>query len=155
MLDAGCGTGNYTIELARHMAHVTAFDMNDAMLGEARVKVHAAGLGQNVEFRSGQLLDLPFAAADFDMVMFNQVLHHLEPLNEVGFNNHLHAINEAARVLRRGGVVLINTCSKAQIADGYWYYSLAPNARSRCLERTIGSSAFMKTKLTCYLAFAV
>lgn len=140
VLDAGCGTGNYTIELARHGVHVTAFDINEAMLGEARAKVQAEDLDQNVEFHSGQLLDLPFADAEFDVVMFNQVLHHLEPLDNVGFINHTRAVNEAARVLRKDGLVLINTCSKAQIADGYWYYSLAPDARNRCLERTIGAS---------------
>jgi len=140
ILDAGCGTGNYTIELARHGAHVTAFDINEAMLAEARTKVKDAGLEQLVEFRSGQLLDLPFADASFDAVMFNQVLHHLEPLDEVGFTNHHQTINEAARVLRKDGAIMINTCSKAQIERGYWYYSLIPDARTRCLERTIGAS---------------
>jgi ubiquinone/menaquinone biosynthesis C-methylase UbiE len=139
LLDAGSGTGNYTLELAPHIAHITAFDMNDDMLGEARTKVQTAGLGNKVDFQAGQLLDLPFENESFDVVMFNQVLHHLEPMGEPGFANHQRAIIEAARILRKGGVILINACSKAQMRDGYWYYSLIPNARDRGTERTIGT----------------
>ena len=80
LLDAGCGTGNYTLELAPHVAHITAFDMNDAMLGEARTKTQTAGLSDKVDFHAGQLLNLPFENESFDVVMFNQVLHHLEQI---------------------------------------------------------------------------
>ncbi len=140
LLDAGCGTGNYTLQLAPHVAHITAFDMNDAMLGEARTKVQTAGLSDKVDFHAGQLLNLPFENEQFDVVMFNQVLHHLEPMGEPGFTNHQRAIVESARVLRKGGVILINTCSKAQMQDGYWYYALIPQARDRGTERTIGAA---------------
>ena len=72
LLDAGCGTGNYALEMARHVGQVTALDMNQQMLAKARTKAAAVPHGDRIEFRHGQLLDLPFADASFDAVMFNQ-----------------------------------------------------------------------------------
>lgn len=139
VLDAGCGTGNYALVLARHVGHVTALDINERMLAEAHAKAVAAQLGDRIEFRSGELLDLPFDAGSFNAVMFNQVLHHLEQLDESGFERHRSAISEAARVLRKGGIILINACSRAQMQRGFWYHALIPGANRRGLDRTIGS----------------
>ncbi|MGI9413238.1 MAG: methyltransferase domain-containing protein [Hyphomicrobiales bacterium] len=80
VLDAGCGTGNYALEIARHVGHVTAFDFNERMIAEARTKAAGAKLNDRIAFRAGKLPALPFEPGSFDAVMFNQVLHHLEPL---------------------------------------------------------------------------
>ena len=139
MLDAGCGTGNYALEMARHVGQVTALDMNQQMLAEARTKAAAVPHGDRIEFRNGQLLDLPFADGSFDAVMFNQVLHHLARPGEAGFPGCRGALQQAARVLRPGGVVFVNMCSRTQMRRGFWYASLIPEARDRVIERTIPS----------------
>ena len=139
MLDAGCGTGNYALAMARHVGQVTALDMNQQMLVQARTKAAAVPHGDRIEFRDGQLLDLPFADASFDAVMFNQVLHHLALPGEAGFVGYRGALKQAARVLRPGGVVFVNICSRTQMRRGFWYASLIPEARDRVIERTIPS----------------
>lgn len=139
VLDAGCGTGNYTFALAQHVRHVTAIDANQQMLLEARRKAAQKELVQKVTIEIGSLPELPFGDNSFDAVMFNQVLHHLEPLGPTEFKNHRAALLEASRVLRRGGIVLISGCSRRQMSGGFWYHALIPDARSRALARTIGS----------------
>jgi len=139
ILDAGCGTGNYTLALAPHVARVTGIDMNARMLAEAGRKAEASALADKVSFRRGELPDLPFADASFDAVMFNQVLHHLEPPGTQDFARHARAIAEAARVLRPGGLVLINACSPRQVREAFWYYALIPEACRQVCARMIGT----------------
>ncbi|MFQ5622855.1 MAG: class I SAM-dependent methyltransferase, partial [Paracoccaceae bacterium] len=131
VLDAGCGTGNYALALAPHVGRVTALDRNPRMLDEARAKAAAGGGG--IEFRQGELLDLPLAAESFDVVMFNQVLHHLEPPGATGFPGFRGAIAEAARVLRAGGLVFINACARRQMRRGFSYHALIPGAARKGL----------------------
>ena len=139
VLDAGCGTGNYMLALAAHVGHVTALDMNEEMLAEARQKATRAQLDEKIEFVADQMLDLPFEDGSFDAVMFNQVLHHLDPEEKSGFENLRGAMAEAARVVGNDGLIFINACSRVQMQRGYWYYSLIPGARQRGLDRTIGT----------------
>jgi len=141
ILDAGCGTGNYALALAPRVGCVTGLDLNEQMLTQARRKAVASGLTDKVLFQSGELPKLPFTDGTFDAVMFNQVLHHLEPLGSTEFQHHVQVINEASRVLRKGGLVLINACSTTQMMEGFWYHSLIPEASRRGLARTIGTNA--------------
>jgi ubiquinone/menaquinone biosynthesis C-methylase UbiE len=141
ILDAGCGTGNYALALAPRVGCVTGLDLNEPMLTKAREKAVASELADKTAFQLGELPELPFADGTFDAVMLNQVLHHLEPLGSIEFHNHVHVINEAARVLRKGGLVMINACSRAQMKEAYWYHSLIPEASRRGLTRTIATDA--------------
>ena len=139
VLDAGCGTGNYASAIASVVGAVTGLDVNKEMLGEAKKKAEERGLREKLSLQVGELPDLPFEDETFDVVMFNQVLHHLEPLGSHDLMNHRRAIAEASRVLRRGGLILINACSTAQMQRGFWYHALIPQASSRGLERTISN----------------
>lgn len=123
VLDAGCGTGNYSVALLPHVGRIEAVDMNEGMIEVASRKLS----GENISFHESPIDDLPFEDSTFDGVMINQVLHHL-PENGDGFSAHRRVIAEFARVLKPGGVLTINTCSQAQLEHGYWYYSLIPEA---------------------------
>jgi ubiquinone/menaquinone biosynthesis C-methylase UbiE len=98
-LDAGCGTGFLSLELAARGHRVTAIDFAPAMLAEARRK--AAERGAPIRFEEADAEQLPFAAGSFDLVISRHVLWTLP--HPVG------AIDEWIRVLRpRGRLAVID-----------------------------------------------
>src|ERR1700738_4317775 len=92
-LDAGCGTGFLSLELAGRGHRVTGIDFAPAMLAEAKKKAAAQSLA--IRFEEADAEQLPFPAASFDLVMSRHVLWTL-PHPEA-------AIDEWIRVLRPGG----------------------------------------------------
>ena len=79
LLDAGCGTGNYTATLAPYFSRVEAVDMSPEMLDVARAKLAKLVSSGKVCFHQGLIDDLPIASDSVDAVMLNQVLHHHTP----------------------------------------------------------------------------
>ena len=125
VLDAGCGTGGYAAAVAPHVGSMTLVDANPEMLATAGAKFAD---DPSVDLCQSALADLPFEDDTFDAVMVNQVLHHLGDEEGGAWEHHGTAIAELSRVLRRGGVLTVNTCSQAQLDRGYWYYALIPEA---------------------------
>jgi len=68
ILDAGCGTGQLTAEIAARGARVTGLDRSRAMLAEARRSF------PHLPLVEGDIAALPFRAA-FDAVFSNAALH--------------------------------------------------------------------------------
>jgi SAM-dependent methyltransferase len=99
-LDVGCGTGGITVELARRGFDVTGIDHSPAMMEVARRKVEALPGDVKVDFRSGDVRDLPFEDASFDLLTCQGVLHHLTDVAE--------AVREFARVLAPSGVFYLS-----------------------------------------------
>jgi len=56
VLDAGCGAGQMTAELAARGGSVVAVDISPALIAIARARM-APGLAQRVDFRAGDMLD--------------------------------------------------------------------------------------------------
>lgn len=96
LLDVGCGPGTLTADLARRVAPGTAIglDRAESVLEEAR-----ASTEENVRFATGDVYDLPFANAAFDVVHAHQVLQHL--------SDPVAALREMNRVCRPDGVVAV------------------------------------------------
>lgn len=136
VLDAGCGTGNYSRALLGHVRHITAVDLNPAMLEQARSKF-TAGEQKRIEFHQSSIERLPFDSATFDALMINQVMHHIDDRAEDGYPRVGGILQEFARVLKPGGVVVINTCSHQQLRHGFWYYSLIPEEMARMCDRHV------------------
>jgi len=97
VLDFGCGHGMAAVVLARHGARVTAFDLSQGYLDEARRRARANEVTIDFVAADGQLL--PFADASFDRICGNAVLHHLDLVR---------AARELYRVLRPGGVAVFS-----------------------------------------------
>src|SRR3954452_8070334 len=126
VLDAGCGTGNYSDALLHYVGRIEAVDMNAGMLEVAARKL--AWAGDRISFHSSGIEELPFEDATLDGVMINQVLHHLPDDASKGFPAHRQVFREFARVLKPDGVLVVNTCSQEQLRHGYWHYTLIPEA---------------------------
>lgn len=135
VLDAGCGTANYSAALLDHVGRIIAVDRSAGMLAAARQKLAAPAKDGRTAFAQASIETLPLPDASVDGVMVNQVLHHLPDDAGAGFPRHRQVLQELVRVLRPGGALIINSCSHAQIEAGFWPYHLIPEARSAVIRR--------------------
>lgn len=72
MLDVGCGTGGYSIPLAKQFAiKLTGIDVSKEMLARARSK-HSNG-----NWILGDIESIDFEENSFDVVLMSYVLHHM------------------------------------------------------------------------------
>ncbi len=69
VLDAGGGTGKWSIPIAKRGLNVVLFDISQDMLNVASIKVRENGLESNVSFRKGDVCYLPFDDNSFDFVL--------------------------------------------------------------------------------------
>ena len=152
LLDAGCGTGNYARALLPHVARIEALDRSDGMLEVAGRKLADAVADGRVVLHRGSIEALPLADASVDGVMINQVLHHLADQPDAGWPAHRRVFGECTRVLRPGGVLVIDTCSHAQTESGFWTFHLIPRARAEILQRLMPLDALETALGACGIA---
>ena len=97
VLDAGCGMGYGSAELARVAASVVGVDISGETVASAREHYDLP----RVTFLQGSCAALPFRAAAFDLVVAFEVIEHLKEWRDF--------LREARRVLAPGGQCLIST----------------------------------------------
>jgi 2-polyprenyl-3-methyl-5-hydroxy-6-metoxy-1,4-benzoquinol methylase len=100
-LSIGCGNGVKEIRWAAtgRFARIDAFDIAPEAIRAAKAGAAAAGLSELVRFAVGDLFELD-AEELYDVVIFEDALHHLSPLDG--------ALERVERLLRPGGHVVIN-----------------------------------------------
>ncbi|MBB5049729.1 magnesium-protoporphyrin O-methyltransferase [Rhodopseudomonas rhenobacensis] len=76
LLDAGCGTGALSIEVARRGAHVVAIDLSPTLVEVARERIPADVDPALIDFRSGDMLDPKAGEFDF-VVAMDSLIHYL------------------------------------------------------------------------------
>lgn len=94
VLDLACGTGDITYEIAARGADATGLDVTIRMLELANAKRS----GAPVHFLAGDMMALPFAAAQFDVVTSGYGIRNVPTIQP--------ALSEIHRVLRPGGLFL-------------------------------------------------
>ncbi|CPR21477.1 MULTISPECIES: ArsR/SmtB family transcription factor [Filomicrobium] len=98
LVDLGTGTGRTLELLAERYQRAVGIDINQAMLAYARSKIDNAGL-RNAQVRHGDIYNLALMPDEADVVVMHQILHYL--------SDPQRALDEAARILRPGGRLLI------------------------------------------------
>jgi len=112
--DLGAGEGAFSLLLAQRAKKVIAVDTSAKMIEVAREQALRNGV-KNVEFRLGDMEEVPIKAATVDLVWISQSLHHaLHPGR---------ALAEANRILRPGGRIVILDLVKHRFEEARELYA--------------------------------
>lgn len=104
LLDIGCGTGNYALEMARNGFSVEGIDFSSGMLKKAREKALAEGLG--ISFLKADFnKTLPFRSSPFDGAICAATLQCVD--------DPLHFLREISRIIVPRGLIFIASVSKS------------------------------------------
>lgn len=98
LVDLGTGTGRMLEIFGPRAKRAVGFDVSPDMLTMARAKLDESGNG-NCQVRQGDCANVPLEDNVADIVILHQVLHFLD--------DPQRALNEAARITRPGGRVLV------------------------------------------------
>jgi SAM-dependent methyltransferase len=103
LLDAGCGSGRFMVELAQ-LGNVTGVELSDTSVALARER-------QLGEIVAGSVLEMPFADDSFDLAVSLDVIEHLE--------DDLAALRELRRVVAPGGALLVTVPAYQWLWSGH------------------------------------
>lgn len=107
ILDVGCGPGIVTKDIASLTnGHVVGIDIDDKKLVYAQTIIP-----DHVDLMKANVLELPFGGNTFDLVVFSVILPYIRDQQK--------AVNEMARVTRKGGIVLAT--SEPDYAGALYY----------------------------------
>jgi ArsR family transcriptional regulator len=112
--DLGCGEGAFSLLLAERATRVIAVDSSARMIevGREQAQRHAV---KNIDFRLGDMEELPIEDAQVDLIFFSQSLHHaLHPER---------AIQEAHRILTPGGRIVVLDLLKHRFEEAREIYA--------------------------------
>ena len=100
-VDLGCGAGQLVMGIARKAPglHVTGIDLSETLLADARRAAQQEGLEDRVDFRLGNVEEIPFPDQALDLVISTASLHH--------WTRPVKVLNEIDRVLKPGGVYYV------------------------------------------------
>lgn len=104
IVELGCGTGRVVLPLAQMGAEVTGVDASPALLEVARRKIALADVAARVILREADLRATGLPENHFALAICtsNTLMHLTSP------EDQLAALSEAARILKRGGVLMLD-----------------------------------------------
>ncbi len=112
--DLGAGEGSFALLLAQRAKKVIAVDSSARMIDVGREQAARNGI-QNIDFRLGDMEELPIGSSEVDLVFFSQSLHHaLHPAR---------ALEEAWRILAPGGRVAILDLARHRFEEARELYA--------------------------------
>ena len=141
VLEAGCGVGAQTVNLAQRSpeALFTSVDVSARSIAEARQRAGRAGL-TNVDFRQADIFALPFDSESFDHVFVCFVLEHL--------SRPVEALATLNALVRPGGTI---TVIEGDHGSAYFHPdSPAAHAAIQCqveLQREAGGNSLIGRQL--------
>lgn len=98
VLDVCCGTGALALDIAPFVSRVTGFDLTPAMLEQAKTEQAKRHL-TNIDWKIGDISNLPFENGAFSLVVCGAAFHHL-------MDPHA-AFGELVRICRPGGRIAV------------------------------------------------
>lgn len=117
VLDVACGTGDFTIEIAKKAVEgssITGIDLSEGMMAVGREKIAAAGMDAVLEY--GDCEALKYADGTFDRVSAGFGVRNFEHL-DIG-------LKEMCRVLKSGGKLVVLELSVPSAPFIRWCYKL-------------------------------
>src|SRR5665213_3432029 len=112
--DLGTGEGAFALLLAQRAKKVIAVDTSAKMIEVGRDQALRHGV-ENVDFRLGDMEEIPIADAEVDLAFFSQSLHHaLHPDR---------AVEEAFRILTPGGRIVLLDLAKHRFEEARELYA--------------------------------
>jgi ubiquinone/menaquinone biosynthesis C-methylase UbiE len=133
--DVGCGPGHVAAWLADHGVCAVGIDLSAAMVTAGRRDYPA------VEFREGDLLDLPAADGEFAAVVaFYSVIH-------LGPGELPRALTEIRRVLRPSGLALVSFHVGSEVRHLAEWWGVAVDVDFRFLEIAAVAAAMQQAGL--------
>lgn len=131
ILDAGCGTGVYSIEILKKGFDVVACDYSENMIALVKKKITKTNYSNKLYLSVVDTNILTFKNNTFDYILCMGVLQHLSNADMV--------IKEFFRVLKPGGTVVINTMHSGFIIKrGGKYFNWYSPVRLTSLALRIG-----------------
>jgi len=97
ILDAGCGSGIYSVLLTKKDGEVIGVDISKKMI---EIATRQTPKGLNIKYLVSGLYDLPFKNESFDIIVCNYVLENVEDLAKV--------FEQFFKVLTKKGVCIIS-----------------------------------------------
>jgi ubiquinone/menaquinone biosynthesis C-methylase UbiE len=110
VLDVACGEGYGTALLAQGAAEVTGVDLSEAAIEHARAAYAAA---RNARFVCAPCTRLPLADACIDVAVSFETIEHIADQGPF--------LDELARCLAPGGVVILSCPNKAEYSDKHGF----------------------------------
>jgi ArsR family transcriptional regulator len=112
--DLGTGEGAFALLLAARAHKVIAVDSSSRMIEVGREQAARHGM-RNIDFRQGDMEEIPIGVGEVDLVFFSQSLHHtLHPER---------ALAEAARILAPGGRIVVLDLLKHRFEEAREMYA--------------------------------
>jgi ubiquinone/menaquinone biosynthesis C-methylase UbiE/DNA-binding transcriptional ArsR family regulator len=96
--DLGAGEGTFSQLLARRAKKVIAIDNSEKMVEYGTELARKHGV-TNLEYRFGDIEDIPIRSATVELAFFSQALHHAQHPEQ--------AVTEAYRILKPGGRIVV------------------------------------------------
>ena len=121
--DIGACTGDLMRNIRANYPNIytTNLDLTDAFAAAAQKEDEEAGLSSNTDYICANALSLPFEASSMNALFYSRVFHEIYSYESPEFNTGkfseesiAKALKEAHRVLKPGGMVLIQDPAKPQ-----------------------------------------
>lgn len=109
VLDAGCGDGLFSIELAQKGAIVYGVDISEPALNRARSRVQQLQLDHRICLLRASAAQLPFATSYFDSIICHSVLEHIP--------DDVESLKEMNRVLKPSGRLVLTVPADFETAN--------------------------------------
>lgn len=145
VLEYACGSGLLSLKLARLFKSLEGRDSSEGMIGRARRRADAEGVG-NASFRAGNILEPDEEPDSYDYVFVSFALHLFSPETEMKILGHLLRIaREAVVIIDHGRKWSIVTAVVEWLEGGYYDVFIKQDFRQ--FAEMIGAAGFSEDEI--------
>lgn len=114
ILEIGCGNGSSTIAFAEQGATVTAIDVDESLLSDAKIRCQLYGLEVKFHLMNAAEVNQVFANEVFDLVIFMASLEHMT------LDERLQSMKATYELLPKGGLwCIVGTPNRLHFLDSH------------------------------------